>query len=149
MRLARIALMVVAVASLYGCGAMTPYESSFQCPAVKDGKCVTMQEAYEESKKAVKDTKKDEEEGEEKGNKNESAIPTGRDDYRESLYRELSGLLKDPVTPVINPPKVVRALILPYPDSETLFMPRYVYIMVDKPVWVLDDGLVGINGEGR
>ena len=63
------------------------------------------------------------------------------DVYRDNLQKELSGLLEAPVTPVIIPPKVMRVLIFPYPDKTLLFMPRYIYMMIDEPEWVIGNYL--------
>ncbi|MCR4287982.1 MAG: TraV family lipoprotein, partial [Deltaproteobacteria bacterium] len=66
--------------------------------------------------------------------------------YRDNLQKELSGLLEAPVTPVIIPPKVMRVLIFPYPDKTLLFMPRYIYMMIDEPEWVIGNYLIKGNG---
>jgi len=64
---------------------------------------------------------------------------------RDSVYRELQGLLDAPVTPMLREGRSVRTLILPYADRERpdrLYMPRYIYSMVETPRWVLADYLV-------
>ncbi len=67
--------------------------------------------------------------------------------YRTSLYDRFSSLLKEPRTPVVAPPKVMRVLLLPYTGQENEFyMLRYVYFFVDKPRWVLGDSVVA-DGE--
>ncbi len=51
-------------------------------------------------------------------------------------------LLDDPVTPVVVPPTAMRVLFLPYPgDDHELYMPRYVFMFVDEPKWLLGDYL--------
>jgi conjugal transfer pilus assembly protein TraV len=65
--------------------------------------------------------------------------------YRDSVYRELKALIDAPVTPMLKPARTVRTLILPYADRQRpdrLYMPRYVYSVLDKPVWVVAGGLV-------
>jgi conjugal transfer pilus assembly protein TraV len=50
--------------------------------------------------------------------------------YRESVYRELQGLIDQPVTPMLKPARTVRTLILPYADQhrpDRLYMQRYVF----------------------
>jgi conjugal transfer pilus assembly protein TraV len=50
-----------------------------------------------------------------------------------------------PVTPMLKPPRTVRTLILPYADRQRpdrLYMPRYVYSLMEKPVWVVGRSLV-------
>ena len=67
--------------------------------------------------------------------------------YRSALYDKFSGLLKEPQTPVVAPPKVMRVLLLPYTGQENEFyMLRYVYFFVDKPRWILGD-TVTADGE--
>jgi len=120
-----------------GCSALTPYKSDFQCPDTYKGKCVSLKEAYEQSLRGGNPEEEAGLKGEDGGKESPENI------YRDSLYDELAGLIKEPVTPVVRPPKIMRALVLPYPDKERLYMPRYVFIMVDEPKWVLDSSLTG------
>ena len=67
--------------------------------------------------------------------------------YRSALFDKFSGLLKEPKTPIVSPPKVMRVLLLPYTGQENEFyMLRYVYFFVDKPRWILGDSVVA-DGE--
>lgn len=67
--------------------------------------------------------------------------------YRSALYDKFNGLLKEPQTPIVAPPKVMRVLLLPYTGQENEFyMLRYVYFFVDKPRWILGDSVIA-NGE--
>ncbi len=67
--------------------------------------------------------------------------------YRSALYDKFSGLLKEPQTPIVAPPKVMRVLLLPYTGQENEFyMLRYVYFFVDKPRWILGDS---VTAEGE
>ena len=67
--------------------------------------------------------------------------------YRSALFDKFSGLLKEPKTPIVAPPKVMRVLLLPYTGQENEFyMLRYVYFFVDKPRWILGDSVVA-DGE--
>lgn len=61
--------------------------------------------------------------------------------YRDREYRELAGLIEQPVTPVVKPPKVLRTLIVSYTAGESLYMPRYVYYFADEARFVLGDYL--------
>lgn len=66
--------------------------------------------------------------------------------YRDSVYRELQGLIEAPETPMLRPGRTVRTLIMPYADRERpdrLYMPRYVYSIIERPQWVVGDYLVG------
>ncbi|MDE1917876.1 MAG: TraV family lipoprotein [Sphingomonadales bacterium] len=65
--------------------------------------------------------------------------------YRDSVYRELQGLIDAPTTPMLRAGRTVRTLILPYADRERpdrLYMPRYVYSILERPQWVVGDYLV-------
>ena len=67
--------------------------------------------------------------------------------YRSALFDKFSGLLKEPQTPIVAPPKVMRVLLLPYTGQENEFyMLRYVYFFVDKPRWILGDSVTA-DGE--
>lgn len=67
--------------------------------------------------------------------------------YRSALFDKFSGLLKEPKTPIVAPPKVMRVLLLPYTGQDNEFyMLRYVYFFVDKPRWILGDS-VTVDGE--
>jgi conjugal transfer pilus assembly protein TraV len=67
--------------------------------------------------------------------------------YRSALFDKFSGLLKEPKTPIVAPPKVMRVLLLPYTGQENEFyMLRYVYFFVDKPHWILGDSVTA-DGE--
>jgi len=67
--------------------------------------------------------------------------------YRSALFDKFNGLLKEPRTPIVAPPKVMRVLLLPYTGQENEFyMLRYVYFFVDKPRWILGDSVTA-DGE--
>lgn len=74
-----------------------------------------------------------------------TASPSAYQGYRDSVYRELQGLIEAPVTPMLRPSRTVRTLIMPYADRarpDRLYMPRYVYSLLDRPQWVIGDYLV-------
>ena len=72
---------------------------------------------------------------------------TNFNQYRSALYDRFNGLLKEPVTPIVAPPKVMRVLLLPYTGQDNEFyMLRYVYFFVDKPRWLLGDS---VTAEGE
>lgn len=144
-----------------GCGkAVNPYESEFSCPPPEKGKCVGIPEAYKESlqqsemrnynlaKEAFSSGReKKKEEG--KGGPEEGftggylLLSPAERQYVESLYGVLTKLLKNPRTPVIMPPKVVRVLILPYEGEggKNLYSARYIYVIVEDARWVLHNVL--------
>jgi len=62
--------------------------------------------------------------------------------YRAELFKTIKKELKQPDTPLVIPPKVVRALILPAKIKDTkgddvLVTSYYVYFFLDRPQWIL------------
>ena len=148
----RLKILVVSIALfvLDGCASvMNPYEGDFTCPKTKNGKCVSINEAYEESisgkeqEKPEGDTKpvSKEKQGEPYLDSNGMQISgSGKPEkeskedsekvkdlellepgkmYQDALYSEMSALIKEPVTPVVRVPNTVRVLHLPYKDDES------------------------------
>ena len=137
----KVLLLFIVSLFLAGCSVFNPYHSQFMCPNPYPGKCVPLKQAYEESKKNVepgnesekKDKKSDISENKIKESSEEEYI------YRTEFYKEMASILKQPSTPFVVPPKVMRVLILPYTTkSNTLEMSRYVYFFATLPRWVLN-----------
>lgn len=118
--------------------AVNPYKSSFACPLGDNGKCINMTDAYKESLQPGEDTLQPVK------SRNAGSSETM---YQDSLYRKLTGLLDEPTTPVIAPPKVMRMLLLPYKGSDKeLYLYRYVFFVVDDYSWTLGDNIyIGDN----
>jgi len=139
-------LLLVVFVCTAGCGAIfNPYNSKFNCPETDKGKCVSVNTAYEESVRDPAGAGSDEEEKGKKG-KSEEEERAGEQSpgklYEEALFKELTGLIDDPRTPMVAPPRVVRVLLLPYRgENNELFMLRYVYFFVDEHRWILGDYL--------
>lgn len=141
---------------LTGCASvLNPYKSDFHCPETDKGKCVSVQNAYLES--IQQNYKEEDEEKSEKLKDVDYSVPKEDDGkrvqkqnnvYQEALYRELAGLLNEPLSPMVAPPVVMRVLLLPYKgDTNELYMLRYVYFFVDGPKWILGDYLSGVGNE--
>ena len=130
----RSILAVLPIALLAACSTVgdtiNPYKSNFNCPYKESGRCISMTGAYDESrldKSQPTDPAK------------EGLVPTsGEKTYQEGVYKKLAGLLEEPKTPLIAPPKVMRVLLLPYKNDRDLYMYRYAYFVVDDFRWVLD-----------
>ncbi|MHC1698862.1 MAG: TraV family lipoprotein [Geobacteraceae bacterium] len=137
---------MAALAALLLCSCSTvlnPYQSSFNCPGTENGKCVSVQTAYRESLNPL--VKSDGEECTDcgKGRPDASGAPADEKEYRAALLSRLTGLLREPETPMVASPQVLRVLLMPYKgDGGELFMPRYAYFFVDRPSWILDGYLV-------
>ena len=137
----RISCPLMFLILLCGCSVLNPYRSEFTCPQKENGKCVGVDSAYYESLTKTKD-KIENPESLKKDNSDKAKTKVGGQKsenlYQEEVYRKLAGLLKEPVTPLVAPPKVMRALLLPYKgEGGELFMPRYVYFMADDPQWIM------------
>jgi conjugal transfer pilus assembly protein TraV len=121
--------------------AVNPYKSSFNCPLGDNGKCINMTDAYKESLQP------------ENALQPSRTVTAGAQQtrpetmYQASLYKKLTGLLDEPTTPVVAPPKVMRVLLLPYRGGDReLYLYRYVFFVVDDYTWTLGDNIyIGDN----
>lgn len=162
-------LLIAAVLPLSGCATlgsvMSPYSEKFSCKNSDHGQCIHPEKAYEDAaagrsprsdpavtrdKKLLRGVEAAEGDGAVTG-AGTTAQPRGKPGqnayagYRDSVYRELQGLIDQPVTPMLKPAQAVRTLILPYADRQRpdrLYMPRYVYSILDRPSWVVGGYLV-------
>ena len=155
----RLVGAAASVALLSGCASFLPYEDDFACKNDDHGKCIHPEAAYRE---AVAATSPDVGSGEvevstkrrvKAGQKNRQGpdlvlASGGYEGYQDAIYDQLSVMIDEPVTPMVAPAKTVRTLILPYADENAqgrLYMPRYVFSLLEGPKFVLGDYLM--NGE--
>lgn len=156
-RKGRLIATSIAPLLISGCtalgSAMSPYSEKFSCKNDDHGQCIHPEKAYEDaaqgrasrSDPAVTHDKallKASQRGAARHGR-EEAGPYGN--YRDSVYRELQGLIEAPDTPMLRPAQAVRTLILPYADRnrpDRLYMPRFVYSVFEKPSWVVGGYLV-------
>jgi conjugal transfer pilus assembly protein TraV len=155
--------MIAIALALGGCttigSLMSPYSEKFSCKNSDHGQCIHPDQAYADaiagresrSTAAVTNDRKllrrdrNRTIGHGAGARPGAADAGGYSGYRDSVYRELKGLIDAPVTPMLKPAETVRTLILPYADRarpDRLYMPRYVYSIVDRPAWVVGGYLV-------
>ncbi|SEJ92248.1 conjugal transfer pilus assembly protein TraV [Sphingobium sp. AP50] len=150
--------------ALSGCASigslMSPYSEKFSCKNNDHGQCIHPDQAYADAvagrlshsdptvtadSRLLKKQVTADRAGMQAGKSSVRARPAAYQGYRDSVYRELQGLIEAPVTPMLRPSRAVRTLILPYADRarpDRLYMPRYVYSLLDKPQWVIGDYLV-------
>ena len=140
---------------------MSPYSEKFSCKNSDHGQCIHPENAYEDaiagraprSDPAVtRDKKLLRSDGAADGGQAATGVPSrgktgpgAYSGYRDSVYRELQGLIDQPETPMLKPAQAVRILILPYADRQRpdrLYMPRYVYSILERPSWVVGGYLV-------
>ncbi|QUT07679.1 TraV family lipoprotein [Sphingobium phenoxybenzoativorans] len=151
--------LVAAALPLGGCATvgslMSPYSEKFSCKNSDHGQCIHPEKAYEDavagrsprSDPAVTRDKKLLRGSNATAADATTAATHGKayGTYRDSVYRELQGLIDQPVTPMLKPSQAVRTLILPYADRQRpdrLYMPRYVYSILERPSWVVGGYLV-------
>ena len=131
-----------------GCGGVfNPYRSEFDCPMGDKGKCISVPNAHKEALGA--NSNNDDHNGKGNGNGNEKSKKSNgsngvidemspRDVYQQEMAKKLVGYIKQPNTPFITPPTVMRALILPYRASaKELYSERFIYFIADDPQWVV------------
>lgn len=161
-------LALATLTLLSGCASlgamMSPYSEKFSCKNRDHGQCIHPEQAYADAVAGVpsrsdpavthdKAMLKDKGEPSDSNQSNTGdARPGSRKgaspyiSYRDSVYRELQGLIDAPTTPMLRPGRTVRTLIMPYADRERpdrLYMPRYVYSILERPQWVVGDYLIG------
>ena len=123
-----IGLLILTVVA--GCApvknAVNPYEENFRCRAKdSEGQCVDTPTAYRQAR--VPDP----------ATGTTSAV---QDEAQGERYRAISDLLAAPETPLLNPPKILRVLLLPYRgEANELFMSRYAYLEIEPAEWVLTE----------
>lgn len=136
---------------------MSPYSERFSCKNDDHGQCIHPSQAYEDARAGIASrsdpaiTNDREMLKERTGNPVARGTGAAYGSYRASLYRELQGLIDAPVTPMLKPARTIRTLILPYADPqrpERLYMPRYVFSILDRPEWVVGGGLVASPQNG-
>jgi conjugal transfer pilus assembly protein TraV len=146
---------------LGGCSIINPYENNFSCPDTFHGKCISVTGAYNESLNQKPEAVSKEEVNTCIGGKckgEDGTLSETRDGklpirqvaledknynaYKDSLYKRLDHLLREPQTPVVAPPKVMKILFLPYKGQDGEFvMTHYVFFFADEPKWILGDGV--------
>ncbi len=153
----RCALAAAASVLLSGCATlgsmMSPYPETFSCKNDDHGQCIHPERAHADAVAGVVSKSEPAVTNDRKILKDQGTTPRGGrqsapdafGSYRASLYHELKGLLEAPVTPMLKPARTVRTLVLPYADRQRpdrLYMPRYIYSILDKPAWVVGGTLV-------
>ena len=128
----RLCICLLVLTLVSGCAsvkdAVNPYEENFKCRAKdSEGKCVDTPSAYKEAR--LPDNQ----------NTN-SSTSTSQIEAQNSRYKMLADLLEAPETPVLNPPRILRVLLLPYKgENNELFMTRYAYLEIEPAQWVLTE----------
>ncbi len=144
-------LLLLPLLLLSGCGGVgrivNPYEENFKCRTRDDaGKCISTPSAYKEAR--FPDADNASETSCTNANGDTIACPPATPDAsninqltaQNSRYKTLTALLTEPEKPMLEPPKIMRVLMLPYKgENDELFMTRYVYLKLKESQWVLTD----------
>ena len=142
-----LSILLISILPLAGCQILNPYDASSDCPDPYNGDCVSMETAYRRSKADPKnseiqkiDPRHDSPLIKDRPQTNENApIPIEGDSvYKQELYQEIAGLVKQPITPVRISAKLMRVLILGYDREDRFYSHRYVFFESDKPRWILN-----------
>ena len=109
---------------------INPYEENFKCRARdNEGKCVDTPTAYKEARYPeviAEDVN--------------NPVDNPQQEVQGSRYKILVGLLQEATKPMLQPPKILRVLLLPYKgEDDELFMTRYVYVKIEDSKWILTD----------
>ncbi|MEN6317924.1 MAG: type IV conjugative transfer system lipoprotein TraV [Syntrophaceae bacterium] len=132
-------------------GIFNPYKSEFDCPMRDKGQCVSVPEAYDESiirtsQEATRHAQKKSDTSKTGDDREQQFDP--KDIYQQEMAKKLTAYIRQPSTPFLAPPTVMRALILPYKASaKDLYSERHIYIIVDEPQWVMSAPAYG--GDSR
>jgi len=119
---------------LSACGPLqetvNPYNENFKCRARDDaGECIDTPTAYKKARYPEPVS----------GVEAEPATGITRE-IQDNRYRLVAGLLKEEKKPLLQPPKILRVLLLPYKgEDDELFMSRYVYVKIEDSKWILTD----------
>lgn len=136
--------LILAAITTSGCAkALNPYNETFNCQAAADdGRCLDTPTAYHEA------IANDDDGFDAPVTANSNGTPNAqqakqlspRQEAQAIRYRLLTDLLREPQTPLLEPPRVLRVLLLPYRGQDgELFLARHVFIKVDEASWVLTD----------
>ncbi len=138
-------LAILLCLGLSSCATMkdivNPYDEEFHCRAKDtEGKCVDTPTAYQDARYPQPIAEPQSTADGKTPVAPVSPLKASKDEAKANQYRTISELLDKPETPMLNPPKILRVLILPYKgEKNELFMTRYAYLEIEKASWVLTD----------
>ncbi|MFP7756243.1 TraV family lipoprotein [Thermodesulfobacteriota bacterium B35] len=133
--------LILAALALSACSplknAVNPYHENFKCRAGEDtGECIDTPTAYRKARYPEPEPMPAAPGTQQATQPAEPANLTAQG----QRYKVLAGLLREPRKPLLQPPKILRVLLLPYRGEEDeLFMTRYVYLKIEDSRWILTD----------
>lgn len=155
MKLHYVILPLLLLVPLSGCGGLVgqlvnPYEENFKCRTRDDaGKCIDTPSAYKEARFPDADNASETSCTNLSGDTIPCPPATTAESTKTNInqltaqnsrYKALTELMQEPDKPMLEPPKIMRVLMLPYKgENDELFMTRYVYLKLKESQWVLTD----------
>ena len=120
---------------------VNPYDEEFHCRAKDtEGKCVDTPTAYQDARYPQPTAEPQRTADGKVPVMLVSPVNVSKAEAKTSQYKAITELLDKPEAPMLNPPKILRILILPYKgEKNELFMTRYAYLEIEKASWVLTD----------
>jgi len=113
------------------------------CAGIEDyGRCVPVEEAYEQAvngnKRRPSVSDQDVDDGNYRPGEQVKHQTDELGEYQKSYFARLKLLIEEPEAALIKKPKVIRGLVMPY-GKKTLYTPRHIYIIVEDPSFILGD----------
>jgi conjugal transfer pilus assembly protein TraV len=141
-------VIIILLGTLISACSVLPYENDVSCRLEDNyGECMSIQQSYDGNAGHDRRLVPGKRVNINGGDSSAAISSSGRheqgpaDMYVNELYREMAMLIREPVTPMVKAPKQMRTLILTYtnaPNRKTLYMPRYVYSIVEDAQFVID-----------
>lgn len=145
-------ILVPSMFAMSACASVfSSYESDFSCKNSDFGNCESPMQAYNRAIGAHTDPAAQVVTPDGEHDHHHAEKQTDFEGYQNAVYGEVAELVKEPDTPILVAPKTVRTLVMPYSDpnkSDRLYMPRYVYSILEDSKFVLGNYLKPQNPVG-
>ena len=137
-------LLPILILLLSGCSPiLNPYHENFRCRTPdSEGRCVDTTTAYVEARHSGANTAvQNTSDSHDCNGKYATTKPSDNlQDFQKARYQLLTDFLRKVRKPLLQPPKILSVLMLPYQGAKgELFMTRYAYIQVEDAKWILTD----------
>lgn len=144
----KVILVISASIGLSACSSVfSAYKSDFSCKNSDHGKCESTLQAYDRAIGSTVEAKPTQTVEGVEGVEGHAHVHEPADNfkgYQDAVYGEVADLVAEPNTPILIKPKTIRTLVMPYTDPakpNRLYMPRYVYSILEESKFVLGNYL--------